>query len=387
MAGGILYLDIDDEITSAAARIRSAEGRRVAVVLPYGSRVATSRINFRLLSRDALTHEKRLSIVAADAATRALAASAGLPVFASVAEYEASEEAPRPPRDGGGTATGLAAAGLAGDTARVATSSSSVRGRKPRSAPPPEQATLDEMEAAELAAAAAAIGAPSPPGSTPLSPSEPSPASQPEPAAGEAETPPRSRKGSRGAPPAAPTSEAEARSNDDVAAPAFVAATTSAGIVAAAGPAAAGLAPSGPAASGPATPEYAGAAPSVRTSTSAAPGSAPALGSSAVTTRPARARPRPASSGRGGRTAVAIGLAVVALVLLVGGVGAYIWLPSASIVVTPKEESVGPVLMTIAADPSATAPDALADPPVVPAETVSVDVTTAGRSRRPASAS
>jgi hypothetical protein len=81
MAGGILYLDVDDEITSAAARIRGAEGRRVALVLPYGSRVATSRINFRLLARDALTHEKRLSIVAGDAATRALAASAGLQFF------------------------------------------------------------------------------------------------------------------------------------------------------------------------------------------------------------------------------------------------------------------------------------------------------------------
>src|SRR4249919_2750888 len=90
MAGRIIYLEVDDEITSAAARIRTAEADRLAVVLPYGSRVATSRINFRLLSRDALTHEKRLSIVAGDPATRALAASAGLPVFASVAEYESS---------------------------------------------------------------------------------------------------------------------------------------------------------------------------------------------------------------------------------------------------------------------------------------------------------
>src|SRR5258705_11858107 len=90
----VLYLDVDDEITSAASRIRSVEESRVAVVLPYGSRVATSRINFRLLARDALTHEKRLSIVASDAATRALAASAGLPVFASVAEYETAQEAP-----------------------------------------------------------------------------------------------------------------------------------------------------------------------------------------------------------------------------------------------------------------------------------------------------
>ena len=37
MADGILYLDVDDEITSAAARIRRAEGSRVADVLPYGS--------------------------------------------------------------------------------------------------------------------------------------------------------------------------------------------------------------------------------------------------------------------------------------------------------------------------------------------------------------
>ncbi len=84
MATGIVYLDADDEITTAAARVRGVEGRRVLLVLPYGSRVATSRINFRLLSRDALINEKQLAVVAADSATRALAASAGLPVFGSV---------------------------------------------------------------------------------------------------------------------------------------------------------------------------------------------------------------------------------------------------------------------------------------------------------------
>ena len=59
---------------------------KVALVVPYGSRIATSRMNFRLLSREALVSNRRLSIVAADAATRALAASAGLPVFATVGE-------------------------------------------------------------------------------------------------------------------------------------------------------------------------------------------------------------------------------------------------------------------------------------------------------------
>ncbi|MEJ7747699.1 MAG: baseplate J/gp47 family protein [Candidatus Limnocylindrales bacterium] len=95
MAPGVIYLDADDEITSAAARIRSVDAPQIAVVLPYGSHLATSRINFRLLARDALAHEKELSIVAGDAAVRALAASAGLPVFRSVAEYEASLDASR----------------------------------------------------------------------------------------------------------------------------------------------------------------------------------------------------------------------------------------------------------------------------------------------------
>ena len=86
----ILYLDVDDEITSAAGRVRSAPAGAVAVVLPYGSRLATSRINFRLLAREAAGRGRRLAIVAPDASTRALAASAGLPAFGSVSEFEAA---------------------------------------------------------------------------------------------------------------------------------------------------------------------------------------------------------------------------------------------------------------------------------------------------------
>src|SRR4029079_13106511 len=80
----------------------ASDSPRIAVVLPYGSRVATAPINFRLLSRDAPDHDKRLCVVIGDPATRALAASAGLAVFASVAEYESAmagaedEDGPRP---------------------------------------------------------------------------------------------------------------------------------------------------------------------------------------------------------------------------------------------------------------------------------------------------
>ena len=102
----IIYLDIDDEITSAAARIRAAEAVRIALVLPAGSHLATSRINFRLLAREAQGRSRQLMIVAPDASARALAASAGLPVFASVREMEAeTNPAPHP----GETATDEAA--------------------------------------------------------------------------------------------------------------------------------------------------------------------------------------------------------------------------------------------------------------------------------------
>ncbi len=90
----IVYLDIDDEITSAASRIRAREGARVALVLPAGSRLGTSRMNFRLLAREAQLHGRQLAIVCPEASTRALAASAGLPVHASVLDYEAALERP-----------------------------------------------------------------------------------------------------------------------------------------------------------------------------------------------------------------------------------------------------------------------------------------------------
>src|SRR5437667_1215985 len=103
MAAGTIYLDVDDELTSAASRIRSSDSTKVALVVPYGSRISTSRMNFRLLSREAVINNRRLSIVAGDPATRALAASAGLPVFASVNEYEMARSAVEASPD---TATG-----------------------------------------------------------------------------------------------------------------------------------------------------------------------------------------------------------------------------------------------------------------------------------------
>jgi hypothetical protein len=269
MTDGILYLDVDDEITSAAARIRRAEGNRVVLVLPHGSRVATSRINFRLLARDALLHEKRLSIVAPDGATRALAASAGLPVFATVAEYEGSlEDGDRAAGERAGATA--AAAGLAGATGARSGAHDDVEpdappeaaGAEPANEPDATDATIVMAVPAAAAAVSAASASPAGGMARPM----PAPRPAPEPAV-------------RPAP------------------------------------------------------------------------SIPVIGT-------ARSIPR---------MPLLIGTAVVALALLVAGVGAYVLLPSASVVVTPREQRVGPQTLSVVADTAASETDPEAG--VVPADT------------------
>ncbi len=171
----IFYLDVDDEITSAATRIRSSADVDVALVLPAGSRIATSRINFRLLAREAAGRSRRLAIVAPEASTRALAASAGLPVFASVMEYEeaaAADEAPEgtpavpPPgtapdetTPGGIALAGAAAIGAAGVVGAAAT--------RPGTGPARSGGHARPIVPAEPAATSAATAAGRGPGTPP----------------------------------------------------------------------------------------------------------------------------------------------------------------------------------------------------------------------------
>ena len=288
MAGRIIYLEIDDEITSAAARIRSSEAARIAVVLPYGSRVATSRINFRLLARDALTHEKGLAIVSGDPATRALAASAGLAVFASVAEYDsamagADDEDPRP------ATTFPVVAAAAGAISPAEPDEAIDPGAEPPDAivPAPMPAEQGSDGTLGLIVPAAAVGAATlagPPG-------------------------------------------------DTIRAPVHVE---------------------------PDVPRY------------PRPGPPPTLGARGGAKGPfAGLADRLASSG-GVRTPWLIGGAILALALLVGVVGIYLLLPSATIAVTPKTERIGPTTLTVVADTTATQPDP--DQGTVPAEEITIPV-------------
>ena len=340
MAGGIIYLDIDDEITSAAARIRAAEGGRVAVVLPYGSRVATSRINFRLLARDALTNGKRLSIVAGDGATRALAASAGLPIFASVGEYESSIEEERP---GAGDAATAGAAAAVTATAAAEPEAGGV-------APEPDAVPSPADDAPEGALISETVA-----------------------------TPRQKGRGGRARSSTAATAPAAAVPETGAGATAGGAGAVGAGAVAAATRASvrAGR-PDRAERAEPASPSPTGE----RRQAARVPAAIPAARVVADTPalerhRPAAPRPAPGVRAFGasiGRTPILIGLAVLALALVVGGAGAYLYLPTATAVISPREATIGPESLRIVASTSATAPDPSTTPPVVPAQLLTIDV-------------
>ncbi len=163
----IAYLDPDDEITSAVARLRASDEIRVVLVLPPGSRIATSRINFRLLAREAREHQRRLSIVSGEPSVRAVSISAGLPAYGSVADYEAALAETRAAGDTAAAAsalTGAPATGTppAGAVEVLASSEAPASPEAPASREAPGEAEADSApaglptEAIPVAAASAA---------------------------------------------------------------------------------------------------------------------------------------------------------------------------------------------------------------------------------------
>jgi hypothetical protein len=88
----VWFLDNDDEITDAVARLRSTDDERVVFVVPPGSRIATGRINFKLLAREAEARELALAVASPDEQVRAMAASAGVLASATSDAAEAALE-------------------------------------------------------------------------------------------------------------------------------------------------------------------------------------------------------------------------------------------------------------------------------------------------------
>jgi len=86
------YLDNDDEITDAVARLRGTDADNVVFVVPPGSRIATGRINFKLLAREAAARDLHMAVASPDEQVRALATSAGVLAAATPDAAEAALE-------------------------------------------------------------------------------------------------------------------------------------------------------------------------------------------------------------------------------------------------------------------------------------------------------
>ncbi len=312
----VIYLDIDDEITSAANRIRSATDDRIALVLPSGSRLATSRINFRLLAREAVVYHRSLAVVAPEGAARALAASAGLPVFTTVAEFEAAAARPAWPAGPGAGGPSNGAAGSGGSDAPAAGTAGASPFAGGAGAGWAEDAPgMDETQVVGLAGAGAAAGTGAA-GSGAARPAGPGPM------------------GSRGGP-AGPGTTGTVR--DQRARGAIRGVATFDAVRARSG----------------VSPDQ---------STSAwEPWSESWTESSGSGRRPGRRRRRWFA-----------GLTALASIFIVGAICAYLLLPSALVVVRAVPEPVGPLAFSVQADPLATTVDV--DNGIVPAQVVTYDL-------------
>jgi hypothetical protein len=79
-----VYVDVDDEITTVIDKMRSADGRIVALVLPKRAALMQSIVNMKLLKRSADDSKKRLVLITTEAGLLPLAGAAGIHVASTL---------------------------------------------------------------------------------------------------------------------------------------------------------------------------------------------------------------------------------------------------------------------------------------------------------------
>ena len=80
MKKDVIYIDVEDDITTIVGKIKASKEKIVAVVPPARYGVFQSAVNMRLLKRTTDTAKKHLVIISNSSALAALAASANIPV-------------------------------------------------------------------------------------------------------------------------------------------------------------------------------------------------------------------------------------------------------------------------------------------------------------------
>ncbi len=91
----VVYVDIDDDITSIIDKVEAAKEKVVALVLPKRATVLQSIVNMRLLKRSSVTAGKNAVLITSEEALIPLAGAAGLHVARNLQSIPAVPEAPK----------------------------------------------------------------------------------------------------------------------------------------------------------------------------------------------------------------------------------------------------------------------------------------------------
>src|SRR5690554_2542218 len=80
MKKDVIYIDIEDDITSIIEKVKEAGSKVIALVPPKRAGVLQSVVNLKLLQRTAEADDKRLVLITNDRSLTALASGVQIPV-------------------------------------------------------------------------------------------------------------------------------------------------------------------------------------------------------------------------------------------------------------------------------------------------------------------
>lgn len=89
----LIYLEIDEEITSVIERLKHSKGVKLGIVVPRGAMVLQSVVNLKLIEREAEKAKKKVALITSDKVGRSLAMQVGVPVFDDAKQAEVAEPA------------------------------------------------------------------------------------------------------------------------------------------------------------------------------------------------------------------------------------------------------------------------------------------------------
>lgn len=95
----VVYIDVDDEITTVIEKVTSSEQKIVALVLPKRAAVLQSIVNMKLLKRAAVASKKNIVLITSEASLMPLAGSVGLHVAKTAQSKPTIPAAPMAAKD------------------------------------------------------------------------------------------------------------------------------------------------------------------------------------------------------------------------------------------------------------------------------------------------